>query len=200
MLCSSTDNENLYFYCADISSVFLEQLRRPDAPPPGPTSMSIRVMLISLKPYKSLRDRLLFILYPGLWLTPPATPPHQGVPMQHKGVVDAEELSRDDGAPVQHKEMVDAEEPSKDDGVPVQHQEVVDAEEPSKDDDVPVQHQGVVDVEEPSRDDGVPVQHKGVVDSEELSKTMKRGERTPPATHNKKLRPTRKNDEETNAL
>jgi hypothetical protein len=54
----------MHFYSADITSSFLEKLRNPSQAPRDPSSLSVRIITVPLKPYESLRSRLLALLLP----------------------------------------------------------------------------------------------------------------------------------------
>lgn len=71
MLSSSSNKDCMHIYSADITSAFLETLDHPAIPPPSRTSISVQITTIPYRPYKSLRDRLLALLFP---------PQHGGLP------------------------------------------------------------------------------------------------------------------------
>ncbi|KAH7309112.1 hypothetical protein B0I35DRAFT_441465 [Stachybotrys elegans] len=66
LLSSSEDKDYLHLYTADFPSSFLDKLKYPSIPPPCPTPpISIQILAIPFKPYKSLRDRILALLLPS---------------------------------------------------------------------------------------------------------------------------------------
>ena len=68
LLTDNNDEENIHLFSADITSSFLDKLDSPSLRPPlsvTPVTV-IRHTLVSYRPFKTLRKRLLLLLLPSL--------------------------------------------------------------------------------------------------------------------------------------